>query len=124
MTLLTMPVRLALGLILFVFGLNGFFHFLPVPPMAPRAEAFIRALIDTGYMLPFWKGMEVATGLLILFNRFTALALVLVAPIIFNIAAFHIFLDPVNVWISLGMLSLWTWLAIGHLRNYRLLFEV
>ncbi len=124
MTLLKNLPRLVFGLILFIFGLNGFFTFLPVPPMAPRADAFIQALISTGYMLPFWKGTEVVAGLLILFNRFTALALVLIAPIVLNIAAFHVFLDPANGWISLVMLGLWGWLVLGRMRNYRLLFEV
>lgn len=124
MSILAMIARLLLGLVLLVFGLNGFFSFLPVPPMSQRGMDFIRALIDTGYMLPLWKGTEVVCGILILFNRFTSLALILVAPVILNIAAFHVFLDPTNVLISLVMVGLWFVLALSRLRNYRLLFEV
>ena len=44
--------RIVLALVLFVFGLNGMLHFLPVPPPPAPAEAFRQALVDSGYMLP------------------------------------------------------------------------
>jgi len=33
--------RILLGLIFFVFGLNGFLNFIPVPPLAGVAGAFV-----------------------------------------------------------------------------------
>src|SRR5919205_344714 len=55
-------VRLLLGLTFFVFGLNGFFHFLPQPPAPPRAAAFAGALFASGYFFPLLKTVEVAAG--------------------------------------------------------------
>ena len=68
----TLPtvVRYILGAAFFVFGLNGFLHFIPQPPPPPAAGAFIGALIATGYMLPLIKGTEVLAGLFLLGNRF------------------------------------------------------
>src|SRR5687768_5416604 len=50
-----------LGLILFVFGLNGFLNFIP-PPTEPMPEGAVRlgaSLMNSGYLLQFIKGTEV-----------------------------------------------------------------
>ena len=86
--------RVVLGLPLVVFGLNGFLGVIPVPKMTPEAEAFLRALVDTGYMLQFWKGTEVICGLTILTGLWLPLALVVISPVMLNIVAFHLWLDP------------------------------
>ena len=87
-------VRVLLGLVFFVFGLNGFLHFLPQPPMPEAALPFLGGLAGAGYFFPLLKTTEVVAGLLLLSNRFVPLALTLLAPVIENIAAFHVFLAP------------------------------
>jgi putative oxidoreductase len=86
--------RILLGLIFVVFGLNGFFHFLPMPPMPEKAAAFAGALFSSGYFFPFLKTIEVICGVLLLVGAFVPLALVVLAPIIANIFMFHAFLAP------------------------------
>jgi hypothetical protein len=90
----TAAARWVLGAIFFVFGLNGFLHFLPQPPMAGPAADFAGALAATGYMFPLIKGTEVLASILLLSNRFVPLALTLLAPITVNILLFHIVLAP------------------------------
>lgn len=86
--------RLLLGLLFFVFGLNGFLHFLPQPPMPAGALPFLGGLAGAGYFFPLLKATEITAGVLLLSNRFVPLALTLLAPIVVNIAAFHVFLAP------------------------------
>jgi uncharacterized membrane protein YphA (DoxX/SURF4 family) len=93
---LPVAARIVLGLVFFVFGLNGFLHFLPQPPMAAAPAAFMGALHATGYMLVLLKATEVLGGLLLLSGLFVPLALTLLAPVIVNIVAFHLFLAPGN----------------------------
>jgi uncharacterized membrane protein YphA (DoxX/SURF4 family) len=93
---LAVAARLLLGLIFSVFGLNGFLHFLPQPPMPSAAGAFMGALQATGYMLPLLKATEVVSGILLLSGLLVPLALTLLAPVIVNIVAFHLFLAPGN----------------------------
>jgi uncharacterized membrane protein YphA (DoxX/SURF4 family) len=93
---LPLAARLLLGLIFFVFGLNGFLHFLPQPPPPPAAAAFGGALLATGYMMILLKATEVIAGTLLLAGLFVPLALTLLAPVIVNIVAFHLFLAPGN----------------------------
>lgn len=88
--------RILMGLIFFVFGLNGFLHFLPQPPLEGGAGAFAGALAATGYMFPLIKGTEVVAGALLLGNRYVPLALTIIAPVVVNIFLFHTVLTPVN----------------------------
>ncbi|GIV57353.1 MAG: hypothetical protein KatS3mg042_0266 [Rhodothermaceae bacterium] len=89
--------RYVLGLMLVVFGLNGFLQFLPMPTPPEAAGRFLGAMIETGYLLPLVKLVELTVGVLLLANRFVPLALVLLAPVSVNIIAFHLFLDPAGI---------------------------
>lgn len=88
--------RISLGLIFFVFGLNGFLHVLPQPPMPAAAGAFAGALASAGYLFPLLKAVEVMAGALLLTGIWVPFALTLLAPIILNIVGFHLFLAPGN----------------------------
>jgi uncharacterized membrane protein YphA (DoxX/SURF4 family) len=90
----TAGARIVLGLIFLVFGLNGFLHFIPQPPMSGPPENFVGALIATGYLFPLLKSTEVVAGALLLSGRLVPLALTVLAPVIVNIVAFHLFLAP------------------------------
>lgn len=93
--------RIILGTVFFVFGLNGFLQFLPTPPVPEQAGSFLAGLAAAGYFFPLLKGVEVVAGAMLLANRFVPLALTLLAPIIVNIAAFHVLLAP-----GFGMVAL------------------
>jgi hypothetical protein len=104
-------VRLLLGAIFFVFGLNGFLHFIPQPPPAGLAAVFLGGLGATGYFFPLLKGTEVLVGLALLSNRFVPLALTVLAPVVVNIVAFHAFLAPSGIVLPLVIVALGVYLA-------------
>ena len=104
-------VRLLLGAIFTVFGLNGFLHFIPQPPPAGLAAVFVGGLGASGYFFPLLKGTEVLVGLALLSNRFVPLALTVLAPIVVNIVAFHAFLAPSGVALPLVIVALGVYLA-------------
>jgi hypothetical protein len=113
--------RVVLGLLFFVFGLNGFLQFLPQPATPPPegAMAFVGALMKTGYMFPLIKGTEVVGGALLLSNRFVTLALALLAPIVVNIVAFHTALAPASGGPAYLTLILTVYLAWSYRDAYR-----
>ncbi len=89
--------RYLLGLIFFVFGLNKFLNFLPAPEMSADAGAFFGALVATGYMMKFIGATEVIGGLLLLINKYTPVALIILAPVSINILVFHLALDIASI---------------------------
>jgi uncharacterized membrane protein YphA (DoxX/SURF4 family) len=113
--------RILMGLLFLVTGLNGFLNFLPQPttPMPEKAMAFAGAMMKTGYFFPLVMGTQLVVGLLLLSNRFVPLALVLIAPVVVNIIAFHVFLAPAGLGLAGVVLALELYLAWTYRRAYR-----
>ena len=115
----TLGIRLLLGLIFTVFGLNGFFNFLPPPEVNEGAGAFLGALAATGYMFPAIKLVEVVGGVLLLANFMVPFALTILAPIVVNIALFHIVLDTAGLPVALAVLVFEIFLAWAYRGSFR-----
>ena len=88
----TIIVRILLGLMFVVFGLNAFLHFIPMPSMSGPSGDFINSMAVTGYMKAV-AALQVAGGALLLVGRYVPLGLTLLGPIIVNIVLFHTFMD-------------------------------
>jgi uncharacterized membrane protein YphA (DoxX/SURF4 family) len=94
MKILTIIVRILLGLIFVFFGSNGFLHFLPMPPLPQGVTGeYLHAFFASGYVYVI-SGFQVAGGLLLLIGRFVPLGLTILAAIIVNIWAFHLLMAP------------------------------
>jgi len=115
-----MIVRILMGLGFFIFGLNGFLNFIPQPktPMPEGAKAFAGALMQTGYMFQLIAGTQLLAGLLLLLNLFVPLALVLLMPILVNIIAFHIFLQPAGAVPGAVLMAMELYLAWVYRKAY------
>jgi hypothetical protein len=64
-------------------------------------------------------GTQLIVGLLLLTNRFVPLALALIAPVVVNIVAFHIFLAPSGLPLALVVLVLEVYLAWAYRNAFR-----
>lgn len=114
-------IRVLLGLAFLVFGLNGFFNFIPQPktPLPAGAIAFASALMNSGYMMPLIATTQLIVGLLLLLNRFVPLALVLLAPFMVNSVLFHLFLEPSGRPMSFAVFACLLFLAWCYRDAYR-----
>jgi uncharacterized membrane protein YphA (DoxX/SURF4 family) len=114
-------VRVVLGLLFVVTGLNGFLNFLPQPAaaMPANAVAFITALMNTGYMFKLIFATQLVSGVLLLSNRFVPLALALLAPFVVNSISFHLFLEPTGRPVAFAVLAAELYLAWTYRRAYR-----
>src|ERR1043166_5822820 len=94
--LLPAVARILMGLIFFIFGLNGFLHFIPQPktPMPEGALAFATALMNTGYMMPLVSGTQLLVGVLLLLNLFVPRPLALTPPFFVGFFSSHFFPAP------------------------------
>ena len=117
--------RILLGLIYFIFGLNGFLNFIQTPPMPENIQAFMNGLISTGYFMPVVKGTEVICGLMLLLNLATPLALVILAPVTLHILLFHGMMTPglQNQVMPLVMVVLHIMIALQYWDKYKPLFK-
>ena len=113
-----LAARVLLGLPMVVFGLNGFLQFIPMDPMSGAAGAFMGGLAAAPYFFPLLKTTEIVAGLLLLSGRFVPLALLLLAPILVNILAFHAFLAG-GAGMSIGLVALAGYLAYAYRDAYR-----
>ena len=94
MKVLTIIVRILLGLIFVFFGSNAFLHFLPMPPLPQGVTGeYLHAFFASGYVYVI-GGFQVIGGLLLLIGRFVPLGLTILGAIIVNIWAFHLLMAP------------------------------
>ena len=120
MKIAVLIARVLLGLLFFVFGLNGILHFIPMPAMPPSdATTFSTILAASGFMKIVSLIMIVA-GLLLLVARYVPLALVLLGPVLVNILLFHICLEG-GKGIGIGVFA--TVLELFLMWSYRLSFR-
>jgi putative oxidoreductase len=112
MKIASVIARLLLGIIFLVFGLNGFLHFIPMPPPSGTAGQFLGALFVSHYLVPVFL-LQLIPGLLLLVNRYVPLALTLLAPIIVNIVLFHCLMAPSGLPLASVVTILWIITFIG-----------
>jgi hypothetical protein len=101
--------RYLLGLLFLFSGLNLFFNFLhgPLPPGVPGE--FLGLLVSTHFAYAIGAVMGIS-AILLLFNRYVALGLVLLGPVLFNILVFHIVMQPKTI--GPGIVATLLWLLI------------
>lgn len=110
MKIVALIARILLGLLFLVFGLNGFFHFLPPQPQPTGlAGQFAGALFLSHYLVPVLL-LQIIGGALLLANRFVPLALVLLGPVLVNILLFHLLMAPKGI--GPGLLGTICWLIV------------
>jgi putative oxidoreductase len=84
--------RILLGLLFFVFGLNGILNFMKAPLMPPSDATTFATILATNHYMAFVGILMLIAGLLLLVGRYVPLALVILGPILVNILLFHFLL--------------------------------
>ncbi|HTU50949.1 MAG TPA: hypothetical protein VMF56_10160 [Acidobacteriaceae bacterium] len=116
MKIVSIIARILLGLTFLVFGLNGFLNFMHAPLPPGMAGTFLTTLVAS-HFLYFVSSIQVIAGLLLLINQFVPLALALLAPVLYNILAFHITMQPSGL--PPGLIASILWLIlVWRLRDY------
>lgn len=115
--------RILLGLMFTVFGLNGFLHFLKVPPPTGQlAGQYMGALFLSHYLSIVFL-VELVAGVLLLVNRYVPLALVLLGPVIVNILLFHSLMAPEGLPMAFLATLLWFVVFAGVRKAFAGLFQ-
>ena len=120
--ILTNVSRFLLGFIFLVFGLNGFLHFIPMPPPSGVAGQFLGSMFVTKYLL-FVFAIQLIGGVLLLINRYVPIALTILGPIIVNILLFHGLMNLDGVGLALFVTILWAVVFASVLSAFAGIFE-
>jgi hypothetical protein len=107
--------RYLLGLIFLTFGLNGFLHFIPMPPPTGVAAQFFGALFVSRFYVVIFL-LQIVPAVLLLANRYVPLALTILGAVIVNILCFHIFMAPAGLPLALVVTALW-FLVASNVRS-------
>jgi len=119
----TTILRIVLALGLLFFGANKFIGFVPMFDMPIAAANFIESLETTGYVFYVVAGLEILIGIMLLANKWVPFALILLAPITFNVLLFHFFLDISDILVAILLASLNVILIYKYWKAYRPLFQ-
>ena len=106
MKIVTLIARILLGLVFFIFGLNGFLHFIHTPTHPGPAGQFLGAMSASHYSYVVFAVQFIA-GVLLLVNRFVPLAVVLLGAELANILTFHITMAPESAASAVVATILW-----------------
>jgi len=116
MKIVVLIVRLLLGLLFFVFGLNAFLQFLKGAIPGGLAGEFLQTLFQSHYVLAI-GAVQALGGVLLLINRYVPLALTILGPVIVNILLYHLLLSHEGVGGALIVVASW-FVLFFHYRQY------
>jgi putative oxidoreductase len=114
--------RYLAGVIFLVFGLNGFLHFIPLPPPEGVAGQFMGALYVSHYLWVIFA-FQVIAGVLLLINRYVPLAVAVLAPVLVNILTLHALMAPSGLPLALFVTVLWALIFINVRPAFSGLFQ-
>jgi putative oxidoreductase len=124
MRIASIVARYLLGLMFTVFGLNGFLHFIPQPPLANPLTIQFLVAVSASHFAAFFFAVQVLGGLLLLSGFFVPLALTLLAAELYNILAFHITLAPSTAAPAIVACVLWVLVFVPHRESFKGIFSV
>jgi putative oxidoreductase len=107
MKIASLIARILLGLIFLVVGMNHYLNFIPMGQMPTGiAGQFLGALITSHYMYVV-AFFEVVPAILLLINRYTPLALVVLGPVIVNILLTGLLISSMALPMAIVLVILW-----------------
>jgi putative oxidoreductase len=116
MKIVVLIVRLLLGLMFSVFGLNAFLQFLKGAMPGGLAGQFFQVLFQSHYVLVV-GAVQAIGGALLLINRYLPLALTILGPVIVNILLYHLLLNHEGIGGALIVAVFW-FILFFHYRQY------
>ena len=117
-------IRILLGILITISGLNKFGNWINVSVMHD-ALTFIGDLVSIkgGFIVTSIAFVEIAIGILMLLNRFTLVAALALLPLIISILLFHIFLDLNGIAIAVFVLALDLYLILAYREKIAVLIK-
>lgn len=120
-------IRLTIGILFLVYGINDLFHIniLPKSGTQQQAQNLLSAIVTTGYMFNFMKVVEITMGILFILNRCVPLVVIsLLTPFVLNYFLFSLFLNPPGLPMAILALVGTSYFIIFFKDKYKLLLAM
>lgn len=106
-------VTLFLALSMFLFGLNKFLNFIPMPPKTAEQMQLMNAFAQLAWIMPLVAVTEIVSSILLVVKPTRALGALVLLPVMVGIIVHHLTFDPAtlvfplilfvaNIWIILS----------------------
>lgn len=92
-------IRIVVGLLMIVFGLNKFLNFMPQPEPGVMGAQMVAlgAILNASPFMSIIGIIEILCGVGLLIGKYVPLALTFLIAVLFNATLFHLFYDIKNV---------------------------
>jgi putative oxidoreductase len=115
-------VEVLLGVIFVASGVAGAFSHTP-PAATAGAALMMNGLAASGYFLPLLSGVQIAAGGLLVARRYVGIALMALAPVVVEIAAYRLYVasaTPGMLVVAAALVAATVGLAVAHRRMFAL----
>ena len=116
-------VRTLVGLMFLFSSVVVLFKLFPQPELHGQVKVFMLGVTASVYLMPLIKVTELICSIALLINRYVALALVVLFPIMLNIVFYHAFLGPEELPVVVPLLIGILFLAYTQREKYQPLFK-
>lgn len=115
-----MYLRIVLGILCIVFGINKFSNFLPLAELTGEAANYFNALSNAKAM-PLVGITLIVSGLALILDKYGALAALILMSISVNAFLFHVVLNPSGIARTAILLALNIIVLISYRDKYKVL---
>jgi putative oxidoreductase len=122
MKIVTIVVRILIGLFLLFASISFFLKLTPEPVTTGDFKAFQLGLVASTYLMPLAKGIELLAGLSYLTGKYVTLANIVVLPVTLNILLINYFLAPATLPIAILLFLANIFLIYRYWDNYKSVF--
>ena len=92
-----MVIRIVFGILITIFGANKFYPFMPAPTEMPEEIMNYMTALMTSKTLYLVGAVEIIAGLSLIFNKYTALMMIILMSVSLNAVLFHLTMDTANI---------------------------
>ncbi len=125
MRIITIIIRVLLGLVLCASAIVVLFNLVPVPDnLSAEVKLFNEGMAASRYLMTLIKVTELICGIAFIVGVFVPLATVVIFPITLNILLFHAFLSPEGLPVAIFLIAANLYLAYVHREKYKTVFSL
>jgi uncharacterized membrane protein YphA (DoxX/SURF4 family) len=122
MKIVTLVVRLLIGLLLLFASITYFFNLIKQPETTGNMKAFELGLAASTYLMPLAKAVELLCGLFYVSGKYVSLGNIIILPITLNILLINNFMAPEGLPIAIPLFLGNLFLIYRYWNNYKTVF--